>query len=348
VALFASGSCLEDRPFKLSYENYQPVTLNDDWEISTPEDENMDSDLLDAAYKLVYEDDRFTMARSLLVLKNGKLVAEAYPHDKNDIDRIANIQSMTKSVTSILAGIALEKGLIDSVNQKLSAIYPEHFVNHPDKSDITFHQALTMTTGIDFENSRDTKTLYETESSSVEFVLSRDKKYEPGVVFHYHDGAPQLVSAAIQKRFGAQFSEFAKENLFMPLGITDWKWEAAHDGNTFGAFSLFVKPRDLAKIGKLLLNYGKWNGEHIVGSAWITEATRPIVNSSQLGAPYGYYFWIYPAYGAFAADGHGGQRVMVFPNKNLVIVYTAWGYTSGEFFDDFNEVADLISQSCNQ
>jgi len=151
----------------------------------------------------------------------------------------------------------------------------------------------------------------------------------------------------IQKQFGAPFSEFAKENLFQPLGVTDWKWEAAHDGNTFGAFSLFVKPRDLAKIGKLLSNYGNWNGQQLVDSKWITDATQPIVNSSQLGAPYGYYFWIYPAYGAFAADGHGGQRVMVFPNKNLVIVYTAWGYTSGEFFDDLNEVADLISRGCN-
>ncbi len=341
------SSCLKDGPFKLPYGGFQPVSRNDGWQISAPTNENMDSALLDAAYRLVYEDNRFTMARSLLVLRNGKLVAEAYPHDAGDIDRIANIQSMTKSFTSILTGIALEQNLLDSVNQILVSIYPEHFDDNPDKSNITLHHALTMTTGIDFNNDRDTKTLYETESSSVEFVLARDKEYEPGIVFHYHDGAPQLVSAAVQKKYGASFSEFAYEHLFQPLGITDWKWEAAHDGNTFGAFSLFIKPRDAARFGQLLLQNGKWKGQQIVDSAWGAKATQPLVNSSQLGTPYGYYFWIYPAYGAYSADGHGGQRIMVFPQKNLVIIYTAWGYTSGDFFDDFNEVADLISRSCN-
>jgi len=347
LMLLAFDSCLKDEQFKLSYEGFQPVSRNDGWQISSPENENMDSALLDAAYKLVYEDDRFTMARSLLVLRNGKLVAEAYPHDAADIDRIANIQSMTKSFTSILTGIALEKNLLDSVNQTLFSIYPEHFADNPDKSNITLHHALTMTTGIDFDNSSDTKTLYETENSSVEFVLSRDKEYEPGIVFRYHDGAPQLVSAAVQKKYGAPFSEFADEYLFQPLGITEWQWETAHDGNTFGAFSLFIKPRDAAKFGQLLLQNGRWNGQQIVDSAWIAAASQPLVNSRELGTPYGYYFWIYPAYGAYAADGHGGQRIMVFPQKNLVIVYTAWGYKSGEFFDDFNEVADLISRSCD-
>ena len=347
LLLFAVlASCLTDEPFKFSYEGFGPIGRNDGWEISTPANENMDTELLDAAFRLVYEDNRFTMARSLLVLRNGILVAEAYPHDPDDIDRIANIQSMTKSFTSILTGIAFDENIFDSVNQTLFSIYPEHFYNYPDQKDITFNHALTMTTGIDFDNGSDTKTLYETTGSSVEFVLSRDKDYEPGIVFHYHDGAPQLVSAAVQKRYGKPFSEFATEFLFHPLNITDWKWEAAHDGTTFGAFSLFLKPRDLAKFGQLLLQNGGWKGEQIVDSLWIAKATQPIVNSSSLGAPFGYYFWIYPAYEAYAAEGHGGQRIMVFPKKNLVIVYTAWGYTSGEFFDDFNEVADLISKSC--
>lgn len=345
--LSALSSCLKDEPFKLSYEGFQPISRNDGWPVSTPENENMNRGLLEAAYQLIYEDNRFTMARSLLIIRNGKLVAEAYPHDKEDIDRIANIQSMTKSFTSILAGIALEKNILDSVNQTLYSIYPELFANHPEKKDITLRHALTMTTGIDFSNDEDTQTLYETEGNSVEFVLSQPREYNPGIVFHYHDGAPQLVSAAVQKRFGKPFSEFANQYLFQPLGITEWQWEAAKDGNTFGAFSLFIKPRDVAKFGQLLIQNGKWNGQQIVDSTWIAEATQSHVNSSLAGSPYGYYFWIYPAYGAFVCDGHGGQRIMVFPEIDLVIVYTAWGYTSGDFFDHFNEVADLISKSCN-
>ena len=340
------ASCLKDEPFKRPYEGFQPVTRDDGWTVSTPEAELMDRTLIDQAYRLAYTDDRFTMARSLLILRNGKLVAEAYPHDPGDIDRIANIQSMTKSFTSIVAGIALKQHLLDSVNQTLYSIYPEWFPEQSGKQEITVRHALTMTTGIDFDNSEDTQTLYQTSGNSVEFVLSLPMIYDPGIVFHYHDGSPHLVSAAVQKRYGKPFSEFADQYLFKPLGITEWKWEAAHDGNTFGAFSLFLKPRDCARFGQLLLQNGIWNGQQVVDSSWIAEATQPLVNTSLSGAPYGYFFWIYPAYHGYAADGHGGQKILVVPEKNLVIVYTAWGYTSGEFFDNFNELADLIVKSC--
>ncbi len=345
LALMMS-SCLQDDSFKLPYEGFDPITTNDGWVISGPKQEHMDSALIDKAYQLLHKDTRFTMARSLLVIRNGRLVAEAYPHDPSDMDRIANIQSMTKSFTSILTGIALDQHLLDSLHQTFYSIYPELFVDAADKQGIQLVHALTMTTGIDFDNSTDTKTLYETEGSSVSFVLSRPQEYDPGIVFHYHDGSPHLVSAAIQHRYGKSFATFADDYLFKPLGITSYQWEEAHDGNTFGAFSLYLKPRDLAKFGQLLLQQGNWKGVQLVDSTWIRDATQPIVNSSSLGAPYGYYFWIYPAYGAYAADGHGGQRIMVFPDKNLVIVYTAWGYTSGDFFDHFNEIADLLSSSC--
>jgi CubicO group peptidase (beta-lactamase class C family) len=342
-------SCLKDEPFKRPYEGFQPVsrTGDDGWVISTPEDEAMDRALVDAAYQLVYKDTRFTMARSLLVIRNGKLVAEAYPHEAGDMDRIANIQSMTKSFTSVLAGIALKQHLLDSVDQTFYSICPEWFTGNPDKKDITLKHALTMTTGIDFNNDEDTQTLYQSDGNSAEFVLSRPKAYEPGIVFHYHDGSPHLVAGAIQKRSGMTLSEFARQNLFTPLGITDWKWEAAHDGVTFGAFSLFLKPRDCAKFGQLLLRNGTWNGQPVVDSTWIAAATQPLVNTHIEGAPYGYFFWVYPAFHGFAADGHGGQKIMVIPEKNLVIVYTAWGYTSGDFFDNFNELADLILKSCH-
>jgi CubicO group peptidase (beta-lactamase class C family) len=279
-------------------------------------------------------------------LRHGRIVAEAYPHDPQDIDRIANIQSMTKSFTSILTGIALNQDVLDSVGQTLFSIYPEYFADYPEKKSMTLRHALTMTTGIDFDNGVNTQILYETEKDAVAYVLSLEQLYAPGLVFNYHDGAPHLVSGAIQKRAGITLAEFADGHLFKPLGITEWQWEAAKDESTFGAFSLYLKPRDLARFGQLLLQNGRWNDEQIVDSTWIANATAMQVNSGNLGAPYGYYFWIYPAFEAFAADGHGGQRVMVFPKKDLVIVYTAWGYTSGEFFDHFNEVADLVASSC--
>jgi CubicO group peptidase (beta-lactamase class C family) len=339
-------ACVKDEPVKFAYIGYQPLETGDDWQISTASKENMDEGYLNTAYQLIHSNDRFIMARSLLIIRNGKLVAEAYPHDPDDAYRIENIQSCTKSFTSILTGIAFKKGNLDSLNQTFSSIYPEYFINHQDKSSITIANALTMKTGINFIDGDNTRPLYETDESSIDYILSLPKNYEPGIVYQYNDGSPHLISAAIQERYGKTLSVFADEFLFKPLGITEWKWEAANDGITFGAVSIFMKPRDIAKFGQLLLQNGKWGNEQIVDSSWIAEATKPIVTMQSPGTSYGYYFWIFPAYGGYAAVGHGGQFIFVVPAKKLVVIYTAWPYTSGDMFDNFNELADLIIKSC--
>ena len=347
VLFFGMQSCLKDEQLKLAYNGFQPLKIGDDWQVSTPAGENMNEDFLDAAYQLIYNNERFVMARSLLVLRNGKIVAESYPHDPDDAYRIENIQSCTKSFTSILTGIALKKHYLDSLNQTFYSIYPDYFLNHQDKKNITIASALTIKTGINFIDSDNTRPLYETDKSSIDYILSVPKNYDPGIVFQYNDGAPHLISAAIQEGYGKPLSVFADDFLFKPLGITDWKWEAAKDGITFGAVSIFMKPRDVAKFGQLLLQNGKWGNQQIVDSTWIAEATKPIVTMYSPGTSYGYYFWVYPAYGGYAAVGHGGQFIFVVPSKKLVIIYTAWPYTSGDMFDNFNELADLIVKSCN-
>lgn len=338
--------CMGDENVKLEYRGYAPLQVNDGWVISTPQNEKMEAALVEAAFRLVYDEERFVMSRSLLVSRNGKLVAEAYPHDEADKWQIQNIQSCTKSFTSILTGIALQRGLIDSLNQPLADILQEEFSRHQDKTDISIHDALTMRTGIAFNDGEHTLDLYQESGNSAEYVLRLKKDYPAGIVFHYNDGAPHLVSGAIQKRYGKPLAQFADEYLFKQLQIGDWKWESAKDGRSFGAFSLFLKPRDVAKVGQLLINYGKWNGVQVVDSSWIALATKAHVTSGIPGASYGYYFWIYPAYPAYAAIGHGGQYIFVAPVHRIVIVYTAWPYTSGELFDNFLEIADLITRSC--
>jgi CubicO group peptidase (beta-lactamase class C family) len=340
-------SCLKDEPVKLAYRGFKPLEITDGWQISTVAGENMDESFLNDAFQLVHNNERFVMARSLLVIRNGKIVAESYPHDPDDAYRIENIQSCTKSFTSVLTGIALTKKYLDSVNQTFYSIYPDYFINHPDKKNITVANALTMKTGINFIDGDNTRPLYETEGSSVDYILSLPKNYEPGIVFQYNDGTPHLISAAIQQRYGKPLSFFADEFLFKPLGITDWKWEATNDGITFGAVSIFMKPRDVAKFGQMLLQNGKWGDQQIVDSSWIAEASVPHVTMHSPGSSYGYYFWVYPAYDGYAAVGHGGQFIFVVPPKNLVVIYTAWPYTSGDMFDNFNELADLILKSCN-
>jgi CubicO group peptidase (beta-lactamase class C family) len=347
ILYFFLAACVKDEPVKLDYSGYQPMAIGDNWQISTPSKENMDEGYLNTAYQLIHSNDRFIMARSLLILRNGKLVAESYPHAQDDANRIENIQSCTKSFTSILTGIALKKGYLDSLNQTFSSIYPDNFINHQDKKNITIANALTMKTGINFIDGDNTRPLYETDESSIDYILSLPKNYEPGIVYQYNDGSPHLVSAAIQQRYGKPLSVFASDFLFKPLGITEWKWEAANDGITFGAVSIFMKPRDIAKFGQLLLQNGRWENTQIVDSSWIAAATKPVVTMHSPGSSYGYYFWIFPAYGGYAAVGHGGQFIFVVPAKKLVVIYTAWPYTSGDMFDNFNELADLIIKSCN-
>jgi len=339
-------SCLQDENVKLGYHGFQPAQGNDGWVISSLENENMDNKLVETAFRLMYDEGRFVMARSLLVLRNGKLVAEAYPHNESDRWQIQNIQSCTKSFTSILAGIAFSNGLLDSLRQPLATLLPDEFARHPESNDITIEDVLTMRMGVAFDNDEHTIDLYQKSGNSVDYILGLGRNYPAGIVFHYNDGAPQLISAAIQKRYGKPLASFAEQYLFRPLQITDWKWEAAKDGRSFGAMALFLRPRDAAKFGQLLLNNGKWNGVQVVDSSWISLATKPLVTSYIPGASYGYYFWVYPAYPAYGALGHGGQAVFVAPLHNLVIIYTAWPYTSGELFDDFLELADLIIRSC--
>jgi CubicO group peptidase (beta-lactamase class C family) len=346
LTLLALNSCLKDEPFKNKYAGFQPSETSDDWTISTPEAENIDRVKLEEAYKMLYRDDRFWMARSLLVVRNGKLVAEAYPHDISDRDNFANIQSCTKTFTSIVLGIAIQNGVDISVEDKLYDIYPELFDEDISKRTMTLKDALTMQTGLAFNNDVNTLQLYQTTDNSARFVLSFPKLHEPGTVMNYNDGAPQLVSKALEVRTGKTESEYAREKLFDPLNITDWQWEAAHDGTSYGAFSLFLKPRDFAKVGQLLLQKGKWEGKQLIDSDYLAEATSHRVDSNFSNAPYGYYFWIDKNNNGFYAHGHGGQILLVVPNKNLVLLYTAWPYTSGDYFDNGFELFHLIIEGC--
>lgn len=340
------SSCLEDEPFKKPYEGYVPVVLPDGTQISTPENENMDASLLEDAFQLIYDDNRFVRARSLLVYRKGKLVAEAYPNNSADMENLTNIQSCTKSITSILVGIAEQEGYIDSLGEPLYSIYPEYFDEDVRKRTITIEDALVMQTGLEFDNSKHTLELYQTTSNSVQYVLSQDYIYKSGKVTNYNDGAPQLVSKVIERKTGHKVSDYARKKLFDPLGITKWKWEAAKDGTPYGAFSLYLRPRDFGRIGNLLLNEGKHNNVEIIDSAYLAAATSTKVSANFNHEPYGYYFWILPAFDGYAALGHGGQFLLIVPAKELVVVYTAWPYTSGEFFDQSNNLMDLIWQSC--
>ncbi|MEW6194918.1 MAG: serine hydrolase [Bacteroidota bacterium] len=313
-------SCMEDEPFKLPYTGFAPRELNDGWILSTPENENMSSSALNNVFSIAYQDGRFRLLRSITIIRNGKIVAETYLHDPNEIHQIQNIKSATKSFTSILTGIALQRHILDSLNQTFSSIFPEYFINHPDKKSITILHALKMKTGLQF-NDEEHHYKFRFSGNIIDYILSSPMNGAPGNKYFYCDDNPTLISYAIQRKYGKPLSEFSNEYLFKPLGITEWKWEAANDGISFGGSNLYLKPRDMAKFGQMLLQNGKWNGQQIVNSDWIQEAIK---NENNLG--YGYYFWLMSDLLGYMAAGHGGQYIIVIPYKNLVVVVTAWPY----------------------
>ncbi|MGD8628692.1 MAG: serine hydrolase [bacterium] len=322
--LAACPGCLGDFGIKLPYEGYAPEVLDDGWEISDPQAEGFDPDEITDVYRRFHSEKLYPTIHSLLVVRNGKLVAEAYCRDRGERDMLHSIQSATKSITSLLTGIAIDKGFIQSVDQRVYDYIPKYFDSDIRKREITLHHVLTMETGLDFDNDDHTEKLYNSNGSSLEFVLHRPLIFTPGSDWYYGDGNPQLLSGIIQEVSGMSEEEFAIENLFTPLGIIHYRWDNHADGLTFGAFGLWLRPRDMAKIGRLMAQNGMWNMERIVSAEWIAESTR-LQTSHQT---YGYYWYPWESQDAYYAEGHGGQLIYVVPDKQIVVVITADSYSN--------------------
>jgi CubicO group peptidase (beta-lactamase class C family) len=304
----------------------------------------MDAALVEKAFRLFHSDDDFLMANGLLVARNGKLVAEAYCRNPEDIGRLENIQSCTKSFTALLTGCAIQQGLIGGVSDPLYQYIPEAFDDNMDKRKITIRNCLTMTAGLDFDNSENTEELLLVEGSSLEYILSLDMIEDTGLVFRYNDGLPHLVGGIIARRSGMSLAAYAQARLFGPLGIANYAWETTRDGLNVGSAALRLTPRDLARVGQLCLQEGEWNGNQLFDPAWIREATY-VHGGTEV--PYGYYFWLYPALDGYAMVGHGGQFNFVCPEKKLVVTYTAFPYTNDIFFDDATRLIELLIKASN-
>jgi CubicO group peptidase (beta-lactamase class C family) len=309
--------CLTDPELKLGYDGYDPEELPDGWEISDAAQEGLDPASLEAIYRDFFDEGRYPTARGLLVVRHGKLVAEAYARDRGDRERLHNVQSVAKSVTSLVAGIALDDGLLPSVDVPLFDLMPQHFDDDPIKRSLSLRHALTMETGLTPYSDKDTGAFMYSGGSSVEKILHQPLVSEPGTTFYYTDDSPQLVSAAVQAVSGRSLEAFAGERLFVPLGIGGWRWERHGDGVTFGAIGLWLRPRDMARIGQMVLQKGTWNGRRVVSESWIEESMQVRANGD-----YGYYWWIYDDGRVYGAKGAGGQMIFIVPELDVVVVLT--------------------------
>jgi CubicO group peptidase (beta-lactamase class C family) len=241
-----------------------------------------------------------------------------------------DVMSVTKSVTSLLIGIAIDKGFISSVDETIDG-YIRPLVSDLDsaKGQITIKQLLTMSCGLHWSEIPGPSEFLQWYYSpdKLLYILNKSFISVPGESFNYSDGAAHLTSVVLSQATNMTANEFAKYYLFTPLGIGDRYWTTDNRGFNCGGVRLHLYPDDMLRIGKLVLNKGKWNYEQIVSEEWIDESTKFQISTNDIipyGSSYGYYWWRASAsnYDFFYANGHGGQFIFIVPAIEVVIVAT--------------------------
>jgi CubicO group peptidase (beta-lactamase class C family) len=314
------------------------------WQVSTPEEQGMDSASIARLIETVgtYKQD------SLMIIRHGRIVAEAYyapyvagiSHD---------LRSVTKSVVSTLTAIELKQGLLDSVDQPVLDLFPEKKILRVDenKRAMTVQTLLDMTSGIEWQEKAYTpdETIMQMYRSPdrTEFVLSQPMSSAPGSQFYYNSGNPYVLSALITKKTGQSAFDFAKKELFGPLGIASARWGRVDaQGVTDGEAGLFLSPHDMARIGYLYLHNGLWDGKQIIPSSWADRAKEGKV-SATFGYHYANLWWSLPEKGAYMARGRHSQLILVLPKLDVVAVMT--GILRDDEFYSASRLIDDISRS---
>jgi CubicO group peptidase (beta-lactamase class C family) len=314
------------------------------WAVSTPEEQGLDSAGLARLIEVVgtHRQD------SLTIVRHGKIVADAYyaPYVK-DISH--DLRSVTKSITGILTGIALRDGFLDSVDRPVIDYFSDRQISNVDdnKKAMTVQHLLDMTSGIDwletdYMPNEPLLRMYASPDPTA-FVLDQPMSRAPGTKFYYNSGNPYLLSALITKKSGRSAFDFAKQQLFEPLGISSAKWGRVDaQGVTDGESGLYLSPHDMAKIGYLYLHNGIWDGKQIIPSSWVDRA-----RAGKVTATYGFHYanlwWSLPEKGAYMAQGRHSQLILVLPKLDIVAVMT--GVMPNDEFYPLGRLIDDISRA---
>ncbi|MCG2589405.1 serine hydrolase [Rhodohalobacter sulfatireducens] len=314
---------------------YQPLQEND-WKVSTPEEQELDPMLIAELY---HEASKLETIYSLLVVKDGYLVAEKY-FNEGTIDQKARLQSVTKSFTSALVGIALEQGCLESVDQPMMEFFPEirEQISDTRKEEITIRHLLQMRSGFPWEESTQElfDLLYEgfRPSTLVDVALTHDLDTE----FQYSNLSSHILGIIVARACETNLKSFALTHLFEPMDIKPGEWIQDWEGYYNGHGDLHLTARDAAKFGLLYLGYGRYKGNQIVPAAWVGNSLQNYsenVNSAGIrngsvgrylkNIGYGYQWWSAAVddYRFNLAWGHGGQFIFLLDEYDMVVVVTS-------------------------
>jgi CubicO group peptidase (beta-lactamase class C family) len=264
-------------------------------------------------------------------------------------ETLHDLRSVTKSILGLLYGIALSRGLVPSPDTALLAAFPEYedLAADPARLRLTIAHALTMTLTLDWDelsipyhDPRNSEIAMDAAPDRYRFILERPVLGPPGERWTYCGGATALLARIIARGTGQPLEAFAREALFGPLGITETEWTRDASGEALAASGLRMKPRDLARIGALVLAGGRWGDAPLVPAEWLAASLTPAATTPD-GLGYGYHWYR----GATAMDGgagdvlweetisaigNGGQRLFLLPRLDLVLVVTAGNYSTPE------------------
>jgi CubicO group peptidase (beta-lactamase class C family) len=347
------------------YTYVPPENINDGLEVGSLKDVNINEGMIVKAVGRIQQG-KYKEVHSMLIFKDNKLVLEEYfqghkykwdaPYYRGEWlkwDRTMKhqIMSCTKSVTSACINIAIANGFIQNVKQSIFDYLPHHQqFNSGQKQNITIEHLLTMTSGLKWDEwhaphgtaANDIDRLYlECYEDPLSCVLERSQIHTPGESFNYNGGGIIILGEILRNATGKNIIEFSKQYLFGPLGIDCIQWDCFPKGEVEAASGLHLRPRDMLKIGVTYLNDGVWKGERIISADWVAKSSKVYRNNSGIRLPiedsgkngYGYTWWISEAGSGgnktrmYRANGWGGQVIMVFPELEMVVVFTGGNYT---------------------
>ena len=300
-----------------------------EWRTSSPEAQGLDSAILADAFDYIRA--HHTRIHSLTIVRNGYVVLDTtffpfqaeLPHD---------VASVTKSITTTVIGVALADRRLPGVNQPVLAVFPNRVVQNRDqrKERLTVEHLLTMSSGLDCRYAGGEPTLREMRASPdwTQFMLDRPMVAEPGTQGEYCSGGMHVLSAVVSAVTGRSALDYATRLLFQPLGIRPAGWPSDPNGITHGWGDLRLKPLDMAKIGYLWLNGGRWENQQIISPSWMASAIQR--HAHVLNGDYGYGLWLNRDLPLFEANGRGGQRITVLPERNMVLAITGGAFEPGE------------------
>lgn len=287
----------------------------------------------------------------VVAVRGGETVLEHYGEGEDFIweqslgavrfgpDTLHDLRSVTKSVTALLYGIALGEGRVPEPSAPLLAQFPQYpdLAADADRARLTVEHALTMSLGLEwredipYNSPANAEIAMELAPDRYRYVLERPIAEAPGTRWGYCGGATALLGHLIAQGTGLPLAEYGRAALFDPLGIEHVEWTAGADGVASAASGLRLAPRDLARIGRLVLAEGEWEGRPLIPATWIRTMVQPRLKT-EWGAGYGYQWYLESVAGhrLVVAAGNGGQRLAIAPDLNLVVAVTAGNYDDPE------------------